>query len=517
MHSFVLDINGERRPVDRYWEMMVGSCHAATALREDYRAQLRQCRHDIGFRYMRFHGLFNDDMSVAKKKLLGDEIVLSFTNIDSVFDFLLSIGMKPFVELGFMPSCFASGTQTVFHYKGNVTPPVDHAQWAWFIRRFVEHLIERYGRDEVRQWYFEVWNEPNLGGESGIPGGSFWAGDMQDYFELYRSTAFAVKSVDSRLPVGGPATSNNAWIPELLVFCRGNGVPIDFVSTHHYPTDVVLGYGVENSLNFIERLRKTDKDDKPALQALACEYFAFQEHLWEHVDRGVLTEMARRAAEQSQGLPLFYTEWSSLAGLPSDGSFGASFIAKTAMDNMGLAQGYAYWTFSDIFEESGMPSAAFHGGFGLMTLQGIAKAPYRVFQLLHMLGGERYAAQYAGETLDIYAFEKAQSHAVQLLAVNHHSLLHEIQEETAEITLEGLGDARQLHAELYRVDDSRANALAAWEAMGRPEYLTQGQTDTLKGASALERETISIPVEAGKATLTLAVPPMGTALLNIYL
>lgn len=517
MHNFSLDIHAETAPVQRHWEMIVGSCHAATALREDYRAQLRQCRRDLGFRYVRFHGLFNDDMSVARKHLLSGKVILSFTNVDSIFDFLLSIGMKPFVELGFMPSCFASGDQCIFHYKGNVTPPADYAQWAWFIREFTAHLIERYGRDEVRQWYFEVWNEPNLCNETGMAGSSFWAGDMLEYFKLYQTTAQAIKSVDPTLPVGGPATSNNAWIPELLQFCRENNAPIDFVTTHHYPTDVVLGYGVEDSHNFVERLRKTDRADTAALQALAAEYTVFQQHLWEGVERGVVTEMARRAAAEAQGLPLFYTEWSSLAGLPSDGPFGASFIAKTVMDNRGIVDGYAYWTFSDLFEESGMPGVAFHGGFGLMTIDGIPKAPYRAFQLLHMLGGEAYTRTYAQGTVDIYPFYKRESRALQLLAVNHHSLLHEIAPEDIAIGITGLGNVSNIHVELFRVDDSHANAIAAWEAMGRPSQLTQGQIDSLKGASALTRETMTLAVQKGTAELSLTLPPMGTALVTFYL
>lgn len=514
MKTFHLDVQGPARPIERYWEHCVGSCHAATALREDYRAQLLKCHRELGFRYVRFHGLFDDDMSVVKKSRHGDELVLSFTNIDSVFDFLLSIGMKPFVEIGFMPECLKSGEDTVFHFKGNITPPRDYGLWAWLVRSFARHLIERYGRDEVRQWFFEVWNEPNLGGMSGV--GGFWAADMEEYFRLYRVTAEAIKAVDPMLPVGGPASSNNAWIPEMLAFCRENSVPIDFISTHHYPTDVVLGYGVEDSLNFAERFKAVDKSDEQAVRALKDEAAVFYKTLWKKVERGVVTEMTRRAVAEADGLPVYYTEWNSLAGIPSDGPFGASFIAKTIMDNMGLVKGYSYWTFTDIFEEGGMPSAAFHGGFGLLTMAGIPKATYRAFQLLHRLGDEQYDAKLSEGTVDAYAMRKRTSRAVQALLCNHQSLLHDVAGETVRVALSGLPDGA-MEAEILRVDDTHANAFAAWEAMGRPEYLTEAQAYALKAASAFERETCEVTARDGRAELTLTLPPMGIALVTLFL
>lgn len=513
--KFDLDLRSPKHGIDRYWEFCVGSCHAATALREDYREQLRRCRKDLGFRYVRFHGLFNDDMSVMKKNLDGS-YKLSFANIDSIFDFLLDIGMKPFVELSFMPSCLKSGEQTIFHYKGVTTPPSDPDMWIFLIESFVKHITERYGREEVRRWYFEVWNEPNLGGESGLKDVGFWSGSMEDYYRLYAITAKAVKSVDEFYRVGGPATSNNAHIVDMLDFCRNNNAPIDFVSTHHYPTDIVLGYGVENSRNFTKEFLETDKNDREAISALVKEFITFKKTLWEKVDRGVLTQMARRARKEAGDLPLFYTEWSSLAGFATDGSFGASFIAKTVMDNLGIVDGYAYWTFSDIFEEDGFPSSAYSGGYGLLTIDGIPKAPYRAFELLHRLGGETYDKRFAERTVDVYAFADVSNSTLQLLCVNHHSLLHDIKEETVEIELSGGNFSRHL-PDVFRIDESHANSLALWEEMSRPVHLTRAQKLRLSAASELERETLPADIEKNKLTVSVKLPPMGMALVTVYL
>jgi hypothetical protein len=207
---FNCDVNGTASALPHFWEHTVGSDHASMALRADWREQMRRAHNELGFRHVRFHGLLCDDVGTLISE--GDTLFYSFFNADQIFDFLLSIGMKPFVELSFMPSTLASGDKTVFHYRANVTPPKDYAQWSTLIRKLVAHWIERYGLAEVRQWFFEVWNEPNLD--------AFGSGKQDDYFKLYRYTVDAIKSVDSALKVGGPATAANAWIDDFIAFLR---------------------------------------------------------------------------------------------------------------------------------------------------------------------------------------------------------------------------------------------------------------------------------------------------------
>ena len=179
------------------WEHTVGSCHAPLALRADWQAQLRRCHDELGFRYVRFHGLLSDDVGTLIRH--REKFLYSFFNADQIIDFLVSIGMRPFVELSFMPRALASGSTTVFHYRGNVTPPRDYQQWAALIETLVAHWVARYGIREVAAWFFEVWNEPNLH--------DFWTGTQDDYFKLYRYTAEAIKNVSASFKVGGPATA----------------------------------------------------------------------------------------------------------------------------------------------------------------------------------------------------------------------------------------------------------------------------------------------------------------------
>ena len=520
--NIFIDKNAKTTPTNFSWQFGVGNDHAFQLHRTDVCEHIRLAHEELGFKYLRFHGLFDDDMSVVKKPMFSDKLVYSFSNIDNIYDFLLSIGMKPFVELSFMPEALASGDSTIFHYKGNTTPPKDYEKWSAFIKKFIEHLIERYGLSEIRQWFFEVWNEPNLGGP-GSPYG-FWAADKEEYFKLYKVTAQAVKACDKSLRVGGPATSNNAWIPDFLDFCASCGAPVDFVSTHHYPTDVVLGYGVEDSANFINPLNIGDMEQVRNVVRMAKEggeefeefkkqYSVFRSHIWEHVDRGVLTEMTKRARSESRGLSLYYTEWGSLAGLKSDSAFGASFIAKTILDGVDLVKGYSFWTFCDIVEESGQDSDEFHGGFGLMTQHGIPKAPYRAFELLHKMDGELYETVCREKTVDVYAVDNAGINALQLMAVNHNSLLHEISEQTVRIRL--LTDKTCVSADILRVDETHANAFEKWQANGAKKYLSKGETEILKGESELKREKLRFSNDSG-IVLEVELPPMGLALITVY-
>ena len=207
--NFFCNLAETATPLPHFWEHTIGSDHAPVALRADWQRQLERCHNELGFQYVRFHGLLSDDMGTLVRE--KNKLLYSFFNADQVFDFLLSIGMKPFVELSFMPEALASGNKTVFNYEANVTPPRDYKQWAALINRLVSHWVQRYGVAEVREWFFEVWNEPNLK--------AFWTGTQRDYFRLYRNTAEAIKEVDASLRVGGPATAKSEWIEEFVDFC----------------------------------------------------------------------------------------------------------------------------------------------------------------------------------------------------------------------------------------------------------------------------------------------------------
>ena len=224
-----LDFNQVKGPMNMMFKECVGAGRANEGLRADWQQQLAYVKKECGFKYIRMHGLLTDDMGVYREDRNGNP-QYNYQYIDVLFDYILDIGMKPFVELGFMPNALASGTETIFWWKGNVTPPKDYEKWENLIRNLTQHFTDRYGAEEVKDWYFEVWNEPNL-----TPW--FWTGTMEDYFKLYQHSAIAVKSVNKEYRIGGPATAGAAWEVELIDFCQNNDLPVDFISTHAYGVD----------------------------------------------------------------------------------------------------------------------------------------------------------------------------------------------------------------------------------------------------------------------------------------
>ena len=468
--TFRCRLTGPAVPLPHFWEHTVGSCHAPLALRADWQAQLRRCHEELGFCHVRFHGLLCDDVGtlVAYK----DRLVHSFFNADRICDYLLSIGMRPFVELSFMPQALASGPTTVFHYRANVTPPRDYGQWAALVGKLVAHWVERYGAAEVRAWFFEVWNEPNLA--------RFWDGTRDDYFRLYEATVRAVKAVDAGLRVGGPASANNEWLGEFLDHCAANRLPADFVSTHHYPNDV------------------------PGYEA------ADTETQLAHGRRGMLRDWTERARGQARGLPLYYTEWNTSSDVRDprhDEPYAGAFAVKTVLEANGLVDAYSWWAFTDIFEEDYFPSVPFHGGFGLLNLHGIAKPTYRAFQLLHRLGTELLAVEGSHDTVDAWVIKDRASATVVLS--NHALPRHPIQGQRVRIRLEEAGSPLAAHVE--RIDEDHANAKRLWRDMGAPEYLSAEDVDRLHRASALVRENQPCRSEGGTVHLECDLPPHAVA------
>jgi xylan 1,4-beta-xylosidase len=435
---------------------------------------MRQCHDELGFRHVRFHDLLSDDMGTLMDE--QDRLRFSFFNADQICDFLVSIGMKPFVELSFMPSTLSSGTTTVFHYAANVTPPKDYAMWAALITKLVTHWVERYGIDEVGTWFFEVWNEPNLK--------AFWTGTQADYFKLYSVTAQAIKAVDNRLRVGGPATARNEWITEFLDFCEKNNIPADFVSTHHYPTDALGSVGEDTETELANS------------------------------QRSILREWAQDTHRKARGKPLYYTEWSSSSNPRDhlhDEPYAAAVIIKTMMEARGLVDGYSYWTFSDIFEENYMPATAFQGGFGLLTLQGVPKPAYRAFEMLHHLGVDELPVDGVHETVDVWVIRNGD--LLTVLITNYALPKHPIGTESIEVHLKDLLSPRNVSTE--RIDDSHANAKRLWIEMGQPALPTKRQVEQLKAASQIIRKQLPWTYDAETLHLEIVMPPQAIAAVTV--
>lgn len=338
-----------------FWWDSVGADHGGLMLRAENRDQLRLVHDELGFEYVRFHGIFADDTDVYSEA--NGHPAYDFETVDRIYDTILKAGMKPFVEISFMPHELATSERTIFYWKANGSPPRDYAKWSALVAAFARHLEDRFGKAEVESWRFEVWNEPNLDG--------FWTGGDRDaYFRLYDATAGAIKAVDPLLCVGGPATAGAAWVPELIAHTESSGTPLDFISTHTY--GVVGGFLDENG----------DGDNKLSTSPGSV------------VD-DVLAVRRQVQASQRPGLPVYFTEWSTSYNPRDpihDAYLSAAFVLDKLKGSQGAVQSMSYWTYTDLFEEAGPPPAAFHGGFGLVNREGLRKPVYFAYKYLNALG-----------------------------------------------------------------------------------------------------------------------------------
>lgn len=355
------DMNRVAGPMSTAWRDCVGAGHAGLLLRKANVDQLEMVQREIGFRYIRFHGIFADDTDPYRE--IAGRPYYNFDRVDAVYAAALKAGIKPMVEVGFMPSDLASDTRTIFYWKGNGNPPKDWGKWSDFITAFTQNLQATFGKKEVEGWRFEIWNEPNLDG--------FWkGGDQKAYFKLYDTTVKAIKGVDPQIKVGGPATAGAAWVPEFIRHAGETDVPVDFITTHTY--------GVAGG--FLDEKGVGDNKLVPDRNAVI----------------GDIVKVRREIeASAKPGLPLYFTEWSTSYSPRDpihDTYLSAPFILNKLKGTEKDAQSMSYWVYSDLFEEAGPPPTSFHGGFGLVNREGIRKAAFFAYKYLAELGPQQLSS-----------------------------------------------------------------------------------------------------------------------------
>ncbi|MBM7564246.1 GH39 family glycosyl hydrolase [Paenibacillus sacheonensis] len=385
MRLLNIDIANAKGKHDAFYKTCVSTGRANTLLRSDHQMHLDRGGKECGFQYLRFHGLFDDDMGVYREDKDGNPIY-SWMYVDAVYDYILDAGMRPFVEFGFMPQALASGDKTVFWEDSNVTPPNDYDKWSALIRETVQHFTDRYGEGEVKHWFFEVWNEPDQHN-------MFFTAGLEEYIKLYETSARAVRSVSPHYRVGGPATAGNpGWIGGLIEHCVRNGVPLDFITTHAYSCQPGESGGSKEA-------PYTGPEGAVRTPVWSPGTGWAQDNMYYKPD-GVLAEVLRAkadiAASSMPDLDLYFTEfgltyhyWDPLR----DSYHAASFLLSRLKAVQGHVKAMSYCEISDVFEEDGPPTGHFHGGFGLMNLQGIRKPAYFAYRYLNLLGETALACE----------------------------------------------------------------------------------------------------------------------------
>ncbi|ACZ29155.1 glycoside hydrolase family 39 [Xylanimonas cellulosilytica DSM 15894] len=520
-----------RSPADvalrHIWNECIGAGRANEALRADWQNHFREAVDVLGARYVRFHGIFHDDMFVYRASDGGgfgpatvlETPVYTFAYVDKVFDAILDAGARPFVELGFMPRELATQTETLFWWKAHCSPPKDMNAWVELVTTTVDHWIERYGIDEVRTWPFEVWNEPNL-----VP--NFWTGTRTQYFELYEATATAIKAIDPQLRVGGPSTSvfvpdaryegeyhdpslevetavasdpddldwQPVWIHEFIEYCAERDLPIDFLSTHLYPTDYAA-----DSLGKVSAITRHKDATYADLQLM----------------RKIIENSPYPDAE------LHITEWStspSSRDAIHDTLFAAPYIVRAFLKGAPLAESISYWTFTDVFEEGGGGIGPFHGGFGFVNENGLHKPTFHAMAMLARLGDRLLAelpdgaitrSSATGDVAAIFYNYPADMGKAGLASHHRYADTRPLADvgpaSRVQHTIEGLTPGARFAVEI--LDWDHGNVAEAWHQMGAPRNLSrQDVVDLQHVADGLDRRTLAVDAD-GVLTIDVDLAP----------
>lgn len=467
-------------PLPRPWRAMVGAERLSQLLHgegpggrpvgEEFAEALRMAREELGIRAVRAHAILHDDLGVYRE--VDGRPVHDFTGIDRLYDRLLEVDVRPVVEVSFMPRDLARDpSRTVFAYRAIVSPPRDWDRWEALVRDLVAHLVERYGREEVRRWGFEVWNEPNLE--------AFWAGTAEEYFRLYDLTARAVKAVDRALPVGGPASAACGWLDELLHHVNRSGAPIDFLSTHTYGNAPL--------------------DLRPLV-----------------------------ARHGRPGLPLWWTEWGAHAGHfhpVHDSVWSAAYLVRGMVSAMGRVDALSYWTVSDHFEELGRAPSLLHGGFGLLTVGNLRKPRWWALWMLEHLGEERVPVAVegdgAGDMVNAIG-ARGEGGRVGVLVWNgtaDHTKAggDPLLDRRVSLVVRGLsgGSYRVRHR---RLDERHSNLRLSWQRLGGgrpwPDEATWSALRTADRLEELEPERVE-PATAGEVRLEFDLPMPALSLIEL--
>ena len=449
-------------------DFCVGTGRMGLALHREYLEQLKLVQEEIGFRYIRGHGLFCDDMAIYQETEDGVP-EYNFTYLDRVMDSYLELGIRPFLELGFMPEKMASGRQTIFYWKGNTTPPASYEKWTEMVKALLVHLCGRYGREEVVGWPIEVWNEPNLPG--------FWEhADMQEYFRLFHRTFTAVKEVDEGFRVGGPAVcggSDEVWIRAFLEYCRDNGLAPDFVTRHHYTTEVPERVG---HYGYPELMRAEDG-------------FANL-----HTTREIIDSFP-----EYRGREIHITEFNT-SYIPNaplhDTNQNAAYIARQLSRLGDDNESYSYWTFGDVFEEQGVPFTPFHGGFGLVANGCIPKPTFWSFAFFKKLKEGKGHCILKNDNAVVMSMDDGSYRGVAWNVADRRT------GEKYLLTLE-MEEQREGCLLTKTVDEARCNPLKIWHDMGEPANLSPEECRLLRDAARPFVETRRVKPKNGRLEISL--------------
>lgn len=480
--------------VKKSWRKLAAFGRAAEGLRGEWRNQLRNIQNDIPFEYIRFHGIFSDDMMVYSEDSEGNP-EYNFSYVDELIDFFMEVKIKPFIELSFIPEKLASEKRSQFNWNANVSFPKDISKWKGLVEKFLLHLIQRYGIKEVTSWYFEIWDgfireEKNI----------------EKSLEFFKETYLSIKKINNNLKVGGV----NSFLEEMIytnlleaydTFCRKEGIVLDFISGKAYaiePEDKN-----ESIISLIAKINNSTKDKVIFQDSSNYCIYANQDYIANNINK--VLEKLKKSSTLNK--PLFITEWNSIPDprdLLHDTCYKSAFLVKNVIKNFNKVEALGYWTFTDIFEEvKSTNNNTFHGGIGFVTTNGLKKPIYHAYNFLNKLG-ERII-----EKSENYIITQKSDRSIQIIVSNYCHFKNDntkcIPEEVTLTERESVFNNKikditfvlnDLEGEFikktYRINSESGSVYNEWVKMGATEKLYPEEIKYLKEKStfAYKREEI---------------------------
>ncbi|MDE6108332.1 MAG: helix-turn-helix domain-containing protein, partial [Oscillospiraceae bacterium] len=359
--------NANLQSLRHTWQTLTGVSSAKDLLLADVQNMVRRAQKDIGFSYIKFGGIFSDELRVYSQDSDGKP-VYNFAYIDKVFDFLLGAGLRPLIQLGFMPRLLAKETQHLL-FNSLISEPRHNEEWAALVAAFTRHILDRYGEAEVKNWLFSVWQQPDT------PHTLYGFSDDHIFYEFYRITWQTIKHCCPDLQVGTPPTFYIArpeyvnWYRPFLRWCRENGCMPDFLNFNFYDTSLSDGHGGQKFFGFVESM--TLGEDPNGLKNF------------------VTQAVSEAHQEQVKDLPIYLSEWNNSPSQQdwlNDTCYKSCYIVKSILENYDRIDSFGYWSLTDFMGEAPLPPELFFGGNGLFTVNGVPKAGFYSFTLLRQLG-----------------------------------------------------------------------------------------------------------------------------------
>lgn len=361
--------DSQKKTLEHTFKTFTGVGRAKELLMQRVQEELRQLQKDVGFHYVKFHGILDDSMMLYNEDRSGNPY-LTFHYVDEILDFLLSIKLKPLIQLSFMPKLLAKHPNNTLFYRPSIlSEPNSTANWEFLITGLTRHLIDRYGLSEVRSWLFTFWNVP-------FKNYIFAFENEEIAYELYRLTWNCVKSCDSQLPFGTPSYGSfDFGISEYYDFIEKsikNQCPPDFYIVHCYPVKTT-------STSEMVTLGDTNSKYSNSDQMLLSENPDYMADMLATI-REKLVNLPK--------LPVYITEWASSASHRdwlNDTCYRSAYIVKNILENYDAVNSFGNWCLSDTLEELPYDNELFHGEMGLFAYHGIKKPAYYAFVFLSKL------------------------------------------------------------------------------------------------------------------------------------